>query len=543
MTPLQYTQQLHQELLAFDKKQVELSVNPLILEQPNPAFNLDNYKDIFHPDLLHDLHKLYTTVQKISVFWSLSKDKKGNLLTSNWVQKEVLEDRGLSPEECLGGNLNIVSFQEMMSDTFYTNFLNQKGVEYLPFDRHWTRVACLKKVNGQVKNKVYFFDSENAKKVYDLKIGVLNYIQLAYQAKCFYNWQYAFLFQDKENFYNKHLGIMLPHLLPHLELDLSAFGIDTSSNFDLQAAAETDLTADTKTDFKEEETRLVKYLKTIDSKVSYGGLDHITFDSQPSHIDFAKFSNLHRQLATQDSASAPKILLQNVPNHCNIHALEKADSVTELHLNYIGDGPNNFEAWLDKDIPSIETLWLNNLVGVQNLDFLRSFPNLSTLRLSLLKDNRLPEDWSFCKNLKTISISADKKQHTGIQKLILPDSTLSLTIWMNALQAIPYIKGDQLQYLALSSTQISKIEQLEHLKNIQLLKIESSAISKVEGLEGLVNLKSLSLKNNKLEDFSNLAALPAQTIVYLSKKEFVTEDRKTNLKRKLKLKHLKLTVS
>ena len=52
---------------------------------------------------------------------------------------------------------------------------------------------------------------------------LFEYLELAYKAKCFFQWQMAYIYHD--GFDNEKLKVMLPLILPHVKLDLSDFGI------------------------------------------------------------------------------------------------------------------------------------------------------------------------------------------------------------------------------------------------------------------------------------------------------------------------------
>jgi len=60
-----------------------------------------------------------------------------------------------------------------------------------------------------------------------------------------------------------------------------------------------------------------------------------------------------------------------------------------------------------------------------------------------------------------------------------------------------------LNVLWLNYNQINKIEGLEKLSHLNVLRLNSNQISKIEGLEKLINLNILDLKKNKIKDISN----------------------------------------
>lgn len=547
---LLFTKLYKEELLQFEQNHYSLAIQKPKLGKPTPNKVIENYKSLFSPDLYNDLQQLYSSVNEIQFSWSIKKrvnDEK--LLQQQWIRQELIQEQGLSldlMEEYLGGVLNISSLEVMMTDQFYTNLFNEEGVEYLPLDRHWTRVACLKKQNGLIENKVYFFESEDRQKVYDLNVGVLEYIQLAYTAKCFYNWQYAFLFQKKGSFANDHLRIMLPNILPHIELDLSKFGIDLKTDVPTKDLSLETPKIKTYTDFPEEEERLTRYLMSIDKDVFCTGSTqnyHVTFNSSFPSIDFTPFSALALKLKSEDKTLIPRITLENIPDQCNLSSLEKLDNIDAIHLKFVGKEFTNLDYWKNKSLPSIKTLWLSNLKNLQNTDFLHAFQGLLNLKLLSLKNCQISKDWTFFNSLKSLTIRGTKPFGSPITALFLPETTLSLTLSMDNLLSIPNIHNKALQYLEVRSKGISKIENLAALHQLKILKLDHCSITKVEAIPSLPNLKSLSFRDNKVLDFSALANLPKGTMVWLSKSEFVTGDRKTDLKRRLKLKHLDLKLS
>ena len=92
---------------------------------------------------------------------------------------------------------------------------------------HNNKVACLKKKKREkIENNLYFINYANAKpEIDDMGITVLEYLDLAYKTKGFWGWQYAFMYQGKENFEYNHLRLMLPVIFPNVGLNLSDFGV------------------------------------------------------------------------------------------------------------------------------------------------------------------------------------------------------------------------------------------------------------------------------------------------------------------------------
>jgi hypothetical protein len=148
-----------------------------------------------------------------------------HLTNIEWLKTNFF-DEGLEiamVKEYLSGVINMASLEFMLTDKDHLAYLRTPTTEYLPFDRHWSLTACLKKENGKVENNLYLFNAEDPGPPLDMKIGLLRYLELAYQAKLLYHWQYAYLFRD--SIHNEKMRVMLPLIFPHVKLDLSGFGI------------------------------------------------------------------------------------------------------------------------------------------------------------------------------------------------------------------------------------------------------------------------------------------------------------------------------
>ena len=65
----------------------------------------------------------------------------------------------------------------------------------------------------------------DAETMYDMEITIEEYLDLAYQAKGFHYWQLIYLFKEKSEYYELMKRI-LPKILPHVKLNLEAFGIE-----------------------------------------------------------------------------------------------------------------------------------------------------------------------------------------------------------------------------------------------------------------------------------------------------------------------------
>jgi hypothetical protein len=59
----------------------------------------------------------------------------------------------------------------------------------------------------------------------DMGITIEKYLELCYKAKGFYHWQLVYFFKDEDDQDFQIMKRFLPMLFPHLELDLSDFGM------------------------------------------------------------------------------------------------------------------------------------------------------------------------------------------------------------------------------------------------------------------------------------------------------------------------------
>ncbi|XP_059528301.1 leucine-rich repeat and coiled-coil domain-containing protein 1 isoform X8 [Myotis daubentonii] len=116
------------------------------------------------------------------------------------------------------------------------------------------------------------------------------------------------------------------------------------------------------------------------------------------------------------------------------------------------------------------------------------------------------------------SFACDKSETGGCKKLSQPrsciselslDSTLhAINLHCNNISKIEAIDHVwNLQHLDLSSNQISQIEGLSTLTKLRTLNLSSNLITKIEGLEALINLTRLNLSYNHINDLSGLMPL------------------------------------
>lgn len=193
-------------------------------ETPKLVIPKDNFKCFFplSDQLKTNLALIYSQIGELSIGWEISNNSDNLILENNWIKKNYLDqDYSISIiKEYLSGTINIVPFREMI-DTKKYSYLKKGSVRYLPFDLHYELMVCFKMSNGIVEDNLYIFNVQDSDAIEDMKIGCIDYLKLAYEAKCFYQWQYAYV--AKKSIDNKRLKIMLPEILPHVGLNLAKF--------------------------------------------------------------------------------------------------------------------------------------------------------------------------------------------------------------------------------------------------------------------------------------------------------------------------------
>lgn len=277
---------------------------------------------------------------------------------------------------------------------------------------------------------------------------------------------------------------------------------------------------ETRTPFTEEETDLARYILSLDKNASFSGNDSrytITFD-QPEHpLDFSKLFSLEQKMSEKEGNAVPLIWLMNLPEALSFDTLESSGLQT-VYLSF-GGKSMDFRSMENKRFETVETLWINEFSEADDFEFLRSFPQLTNLRLADFEQCRLPQDLTFLDRLESLMFWSDKP-NAPLTELRLPASVKGLTLQMDTLAEIPQLDAPGLSYL----------------------EIRSEAISRVSNISRLSTLETFILKGGA-EDFEELVNLSPGAKVFLEQAKFVTGDKKTDLKRKFALKHLDIRLS
>lgn len=88
-----------------------------------------------------------------------------------------------------------------------------------------------------------------------------------------------------------------------------------------------------------------------------------------------------------------------------------------------------------------------------------------------------------------------------------------------------------LEYLDLSSTQITSISDLSSLKNLRVLYLQRNSITDISALKGLTKLEVLSINGNKISNITALSALTQLTELYIRDNRITNYSPIANLKK------------
>ncbi len=204
-----------------------------------------------------------------------------------------------------------------------------------------------------------------------------------------------------------------------------------------------------------------------------------------------------------------------------IEDLDKLVNLEELNLSSNEIGKSDKIENLDK-LTNLKSLDLskNDFKKIENLDKL---VNLEELILSKNKITTI-ENIAALNKLNILRLDYNEK----IKKIKdIPSENLQwLDISHSSISKIEGLENmKKLEWLSLNNTKITKIEGLDNLTNLTYLALSDTKIKKIEGLNSLVNLKKLNISRtniNKLENLDNLVNL--ETINMLDSLVFTLEN-------------------
>ncbi len=192
-------------------------------------------KILFEPSI----EEFYSQINLIQIHWDISPKAIENVdhfKNDPWIKENYL-DEGYEwsvVHEMLSGFINIQKFEDILNPEFceeqgyyyklkWTDGINAD--DYLPFDICAGMTACLKVENGKILDNIWLVITEDVDEcLYDMNITIEEYLNLAYQAKLFRHWQAIFLWKSEYDRFEL-MKRFLPKIVPHVELDLSSFGM------------------------------------------------------------------------------------------------------------------------------------------------------------------------------------------------------------------------------------------------------------------------------------------------------------------------------
>jgi hypothetical protein len=194
----------------------------------------ENINSVLLPSSLVSFYGLY---ESMSFSWGISERHEESIIkfkNDPWIKDNYLDQEydWSVVREMLSGHIDIQRIEDMFNPEyckeqhFYstlTSIGEDNPDDFIPFDIHWSITACLKKQDGKYLDNIWLVHADS-KKMYDMGVTVEEYLNLAYQSKGLFNWPLTYLFKEK----SKHYELMkrfLTRLVPHVELDLTSFGV------------------------------------------------------------------------------------------------------------------------------------------------------------------------------------------------------------------------------------------------------------------------------------------------------------------------------
>jgi hypothetical protein len=227
-----FLETLKQELESTSAYNVTLKIHLARARSANAIYNPKGFT------LPADLISLYQTCGDLTFLWHLAdNDENTEPFRTNEYLTKTYYDNDYSwsfvSETMLSGYINITS----ATDIFKPKFCKDQGYYYrlsanpklgnkddfFPFDITSHGTACLKKEGNEILDNIWFVDVD-AEAVYNMNIGIADYLNLAYEAKCLAEWQATYVFQKKCQSY-EIMKQILPQIMPNLSLNLNKFGI------------------------------------------------------------------------------------------------------------------------------------------------------------------------------------------------------------------------------------------------------------------------------------------------------------------------------
>ncbi|CAM1368067.1 conserved hypothetical protein [Tenacibaculum sediminilitoris] len=187
-------------------------------------------------DIPKGLIDFYEQTSKLELLWELQNTEEN---TKQFKENKYLKEKYFENNydwsvvhEYLSGFINITKVEDVFNPIFckeqgyyYTlSNLEENQDDFYPFDICWSVTACLKKEGNKIVDNIWIVHTD-ANAIYNMKITIEEYLNLAYQAKALHYWQLIYLFKEKSEYFEL-MKRFLPKILPHIKLDLKPFGIE-----------------------------------------------------------------------------------------------------------------------------------------------------------------------------------------------------------------------------------------------------------------------------------------------------------------------------
>lgn len=191
-----------------------------------------DYKNLVLPK---SVIEFYNQTSKLEILWeihpsdmNLKQFQEDPFLKENYLDNNY--DWGVI-SDYLSGYINITKIEDIFNPNFckeqayyYTlNSINENPDHFFPFDTCWSLTACLKKEGNNIIDNIWLVHTD-AESIYNMKITIEDYLNLAYLSKGFHYWQLIYLFKEKVEFHEL-MQRFLPKMLPHISLKLEDFNI------------------------------------------------------------------------------------------------------------------------------------------------------------------------------------------------------------------------------------------------------------------------------------------------------------------------------
>ena len=274
----------------------------------------------------------------------------------------------------------------------------------------------------------------------------------------------------------------------------NAFSLDLSGRDIKDIGALSDLTLISDLNLGENDIKDLSPLSGLKNLNMLDLSDNNISDLSMLNLDWAKLESL-RELTLNDNESLT-----------GLSSLIGLDHLLKLDLNHTGI--------TDADVKSIgEMDQLEALsLGDDKLTDLSALASLANLQTLYLNNNESINDFSFLKNLRSLSVldlSATGLSDDDLQTLSGIKSLTELTIQGNKavtdLKPLSTLKG--LTVLDAQSCSISDLASLKGLIDLNSLVLADNQVSSIEDINGLNHLVYLDLRSNQIESIAALSGL------------------------------------